>query len=95
MLRAALNKSWKNRLTNKELYGKIPLVSNSIKQQQIRFAGHCWRSKEELAGDVLLWTPMHGRRTSGSPKKTYIDQLIMDDTGCLFFLITLHKRPMD
>ena len=64
MLRAALNKSWKNRLTNKELYGKIPRVSNSIKQQQMRFAGHCWCSKEELAGDVLLmWTPMHGRRT--------------------------------
>ena len=63
MLRAALNKSWKDRLTNKELYGKIPRFSNSIKQQRMRFAGHCWRGKEELAGDVLLWTPMHGRRT--------------------------------
>ena len=37
----------------------------------MRFAGHCWRSKEELAGDVLLWTQMHGRRTQGRPKKTY------------------------
>ena len=82
ILRAALNKSWKDRLTNKELYGKIPRFSNSIKQQRMRFAGHCWRSKEELAGDILLWTPMHGRRTRGHPKKTYIDQL-MDDTGCL------------
>ena len=48
----------------------------------MRFAGHCWHSKEELAGDVLLWTPMLGRRTRGRPKKTHIDQL-MDDTGCL------------
>ena len=61
MLRAALNKSWKDCLTNKELYGKIPRISNSIKQQRMRFAGHCLRSKEELAGDALLWTPMHGR----------------------------------
>ena len=47
----------------------------------MRFAGHCWRSKEELAGDVLLWKPTHGHQPRGRPKKTYIDQL-MDDTGC-------------
>ena len=82
MLRAALNRSWKDHLTNKELYGNIPLISKAIQQQRLRFAGHCWRSKEELAGDVLLWDPPHGRRTQGRPKKTFINQL-MDDTGCL------------
>ena len=82
MLRAALNRSWKDHLTNKELYGNIPLISKAIQQQRLRFAGHCWRSKEELAGDVLLWDPPHGRRTQGRPKMTFINQL-MDDTGCL------------
>ena len=32
MLRAALNRSWKDHLTNKELYGNIPLISKAIQQ---------------------------------------------------------------
>ena len=47
----------------------------------MRFARRCWRSKEELAGNVLLWKLTHGHQPRGRPKKTYIDQL-MDDTGC-------------
>ena len=75
MLRAALNKSWKDHPTNKELYGNIPPISKSIQQQRMRFAGHCWRSKEELVGDVLLWKPSHGKQSAGHPKKTYIDDI--------------------
>ncbi|CAM1310307.1 Uncharacterised protein r2_g2061 [Pycnogonum litorale] len=81
MLRSALNRSWKDHPTNKELYGNIPPISKSIKQQRMRFVGHCWRSKEELIGDVLLWKPSYGKQSAGRPKKTYIDQM-MDDTGC-------------
>ena len=81
MLRAALNRSWKDHPTIKDLYGKIPRISESIRQQRMRFAGHSWRSKKELAGDVLLWKPTHGKQTPGRPTKTYIDQLI-EDTGC-------------
>ena len=33
MLRVALNISWELHPTNKELYGKIPKTSNSIKSQ--------------------------------------------------------------
>lgn len=83
VLRAALNKSWKNHPTNKELYGNIlslsPLpISKSIRKQ--RLAGHYWRSKDELAGDLLLWRPSHGKQASGHPKRTYVDQLT-DVTG--------------
>ena len=46
MLRAALNKSWREHPTNKELYGNTPPISKSILQQRLRFAGHRWRSKE-------------------------------------------------
>ena len=81
MLRTALNRSWKDHPTNEELYGHIPPISKSLQQHRMRFAGHCWRSKEELAGDVLLWKPTHGHQARGRPKKTYIDQL-MDDIGC-------------
>ena len=45
------------------------------------FAGHCWRSRDELISDVLLWTPTHGRAKAGRPARTYIQQLC-EATGC-------------
>ena len=45
------------------------------------FAGHCWRSRDELIRDVLLWTPPHSRAKAGRPARTYIQQLC-EDTGC-------------
>ena len=81
MLRVALNKSWTDHLTNVELYGKIPRVTSTIREQRLRFAGHCWRNKNELSSEVILWEPLHGKRSRGRPNKTYTDQL-RDDAGC-------------
>ena len=52
MLRAILNKSWKQHPTTDQLYGNIPKVSDIIRERRTRFAGHCWRSKNELASDL-------------------------------------------
>ena len=41
----------------------------------------CWRSKDELISDVLLWTPTYGCAKVGRPARTYIQQLC-EDTGC-------------
>ena len=41
----------------------------------------CWRSKDEIISDVLLWTPKHGHTRVGRPYKTYIKQ-ICEDIGC-------------
>ena len=49
--------------------------------RRTRHAGHCWRSRDELIRDVLLWTPTHGRAKAGRPARTYIQQLC-EDTGC-------------
>ena len=46
-----------------------------------RHAGYCWRSRDELISDVLLWTPTYGRAKAGRPARTYIQQLC-EDTGC-------------
>ena len=43
--------------------------------------GHCWRSRDELISDELLWTTTHGRAKAGRPARTYIQQLC-EDTGC-------------
>ena len=56
MLQAILNKSWRQHPTKHQLYGHLPPITKTIKVRQIRYAGHCWRSRDELISDVLLWT---------------------------------------
>ena len=65
MLRAVTNTSWRDHLTNERLYSCIPKISKSIRMRKLRFAGHCWRSQDELASDLILWQPHHGKRKRG------------------------------
>ena len=81
MLRAILNKSWRQHPTRHQLYGHLPPITKTIQVRRTRYAGHCWRSRDELIRDVLLWTPTHGRAKTGRPARTYIQQLC-EDTGC-------------
>ena len=81
MLRAILNKSWGQHPTRHQLYGHLPPIKKTIQVRRTRRAGHCWRSRDELIRDVLLWTPTHGRAKAGRPARTYIQQLC-EDTGC-------------
>ena len=81
MLWAILNKSWRQHPTRHQLYGHLPLFRKTIQVRRTRHAGHCWRSRDELIRDVLLWTPTHGRAKAGRPARTYIQQLC-EDTGC-------------
>ena len=77
MLRAILNKSWRQHATRHQLYGHLP----PIQVRRTRHAGHCWRSRDELISDVFLWITTHGRAKAGRPARTYIQQLC-EDTGC-------------
>ena len=81
MLRAILNKSWRQHHTRHQLYGNLPPITKTIQVRRTRHAGHCWRSRDVLISDVLLWTPTHGRAKAGRPARTYIQQLC-EDTGC-------------
>ena len=81
MLRAILNKSWQQHPTRHQLYGHLPPITKTIQVRRTRHAGHCWRSRDELISDVLLWTPTHGRAKAGRPAQTYIEQLC-EDMGC-------------
>ena len=76
MLRAILNKSWRQHPTRHQLYGHLPPITKTIQVRRTRHAGHCWRSRDEL-----IWTPTHGRVKAGRPARTYIQQLC-EDTGC-------------
>ena len=81
MLRAILNESWWQYPTRHQLYGHLPHITKTIQVRRTRHAGHCWRSRDELISDVLLWTPIYGREKAGRPARTYIQQLC-EDTGC-------------
>ena len=61
MLQAILNKSWKQHPTKQQMYGHLLSITKTIQVRQTRHAGHCWRSKDELISNILLWTPSHGR----------------------------------
>ena len=76
-----MNKSWRQHPTRQQLYSHLPPITKTIQVRRTRHAGHCWRSKDELISDVLLWTPTYGQAKAGRPARTYIQQLC-EDTGC-------------
>ena len=81
MLRAILNKSWRQHPSRHQLYGHQPPIPKTIRVSRTRHAGHCCRSRDELISDVFLWTPTYGRAKAGRPARTYVKQL-REDTGC-------------
>ena len=81
MLREILNKSWRQYPIRHKLYGHLPPIKKTIQVRRARYAGHYWRSKDELISDVLLWTPTYDRAKAGQPGRTYIQQLC-EDTVC-------------
>lgn len=80
LLRHVLNVSWRQHLTNRELYGNLPKLTDTICHRRVMFSGHCYRSSNEVVHQLLLWEPAHGKRSRGRPAKTYIEQL-EEDTG--------------
>ena len=81
MLQAILNQSWRQYSTKPQLYGHLPPITKTIKVRQTKHAGHCWRSRDKLIRDVLLWTPTYGWAKAEWPAWSYIQQLC-EDTGC-------------
>ena len=78
MLWAILNKSWRQHPTKQQLYGPLPPITKNIQVRWTRHARHCWRSKDELISDILLWTPLHGWAKAGQLARTYIQRLCAD-----------------
>ena len=70
MLRVILNKSWRQHPTRHQLYGHLPPIRKTIQARRTKHAGYCWRSKNQLISDVLLWTPTYGQAKAGRPART-------------------------
>ena len=80
MLRRALGVSWEDHMRNVDLYGKLPRLTDKIRQRRMRMAGHSVRHPELVASELVLWEPAHGSRGIGRRRATYIDSL-KRDTG--------------
>ena len=78
MLQAILNKSWRQHPSNQQVYSHLPPITKTIKIRRTTHAGHCWRSRDELISDELLWTPSHGWAKAGRPARTYMQQFCAD-----------------
>ena len=81
VLRAILNKSWRQHPTRHQQYCNLPSITKTIQVTRTRHAGHCLRSRDELISDILLWITTYGRAKAGRLALTYIQQLC-EDTGC-------------
>ena len=81
MLRAILNTSWQQHPTRHQLYGHLPPITKTIQARRTRHAGHCWRSKDELVSDVLLWTPAYGanQKQDDQLEHTYSSYVMIRD----------------
>ena len=80
LLRRALGVSWEEHMRNVDLYGKLPRLTDKIRQRRMRMAGHSVRHPELVASELVLWEPAHGSRGIGRRHATYIDSL-KRDTG--------------
>ena len=82
MLRAILNKSWRQHPTRHQLYCHQPPITKTIQVRRTRDTGHIWwRSRDELISDVILWTPTYGRAKAGRPARTYSSYVRIRDVA--------------
>ena len=75
-LRAILNKSWQQHPIRHKLYSHQPPITKTIQARRTKHAEHCWRSRDELISDVLLWTPTYDLAKAGlnSPVRSFCTQ---------------------
>ena len=87
MLRAILNRSWRQQPSKQQLYSHLPPITKTIQIRRTKHARHYWRSRDELISDVLQWTPTHGRAKAGRPARTDLQQL------CEYTVCSLEDLP--
>ena len=82
MLRAILNKSWRQHPIKHQLYSHLPPITKTIQVKWTRYAGHCRRSRDELISDILLWTPhMAEQKQDDQLEHTYSSYIRIQDVA--------------
>ena len=53
LLMRVQNISWREHKSKTEIYNGVPQVSSILAQRRARFAGHCYRAKDQIISDVI------------------------------------------
>ena len=78
MFTAVFGFTWRDRITNEDLYGKLSKITAVLKARRLRSIGDIWRRNEELVCQLLIWEPKQGTRKRQRPAIIYVDQLKND-----------------
>ena len=79
MLRVAvLNVNWRDHISNSDLYGDLPKVSDKVAWRKLGLVGPCQRYEELPAYHFVLWKLTHGKRRPWRPSTTVVDTLKRD-----------------
>ena len=76
MLQAILNKSWTQHPYKEAAVRAYTTHHENYQIWRSIHAEHCWRSRDEVISDILLWTPSHGWANAGRPARTYIQRSV-------------------
>ena len=60
------NITWMDKMTNEELYGNLPRISNKIRERRLGLAGHCVRYSELEVSNLVLWDGSQRKSNRGS-----------------------------
>ena len=63
----------RQRITNELPYAGLPTILFTIRERLLSFSGHCWRSKNEVASDLLLWETKQGKGSVGGQTRIFVD----------------------
>ena len=64
--------SWKDKVRNDVLYGKLPKMSEKIRNRRLNLAGHCNKHFELWANDLVAWEleARRGESKRGRPRQS-------------------------
>ena len=49
----------------------------------MRFSGHCWRSRDKIISEVIIWETLHGQQNlDGRRRRILLTLYKLDDIGC-------------
>ena len=60
------------------VFVQYSLLHSCVVPRWTTHAGHCWRSKDKLINEVLLWTPSHGHTSVSWSARTYLHWFCVD-----------------
>ena len=63
------------------LYAGFPRISIILRERRLRFSDHCWRSKNEVVSDLVLWKLKHGKRSVRGQTRIFVNLLEVDIGG--------------